>query len=196
MSVRFPISHLSSMSRIGAVSLALVSLAINGATASAFGAKTASEATLAHKVNPFVGTGKGPGDTENLYPGPVAPFGMVQLSPDTEDHGLGYHYDQMTIKGFSMTHMSGVGCPNEGEVFMMPTTGAVATQESDFQSPYSHNQESASPGYYQVRLDRTGINAELAATERTGMVRFTYPGRSACQLPAPHQPHAQSHHRC
>lgn len=175
MSARSLFSHLSSSNRIGVVSLALASLILSGATASAFAGKTASETTLARKVNPFIGTGKGPGDTENLYPGPVAPFGMVQLSPDTEDHGLGYHYSQMTIKGFSMTHMSGVGCPNEGEVFMMPTTGAVSTQESGFQSSYSHNQESASPGYYQVRLDRSGVNAELTATERTGMVRFTYP---------------------
>ncbi|MFT4112072.1 GH92 family glycosyl hydrolase [Silvibacterium sp.] len=129
----------------------------------------------ARLVNPFIGTGKGPGDSENLFPGAVTPFGMVQLSPDTEDHGLGYHYYQGTIKGFSMTHMSGVGCSNEGEVFLTATTGQIQTQTKDYESPYSHDDEKASPGYYQVRLKRDGVNAELTATERTGMVRFTFP---------------------
>jgi len=129
----------------------------------------------AAKVDLFIGTGRGPGGPENLFPGPVMPFGMVQLSPDTEDNGYGYHYDQMSIKGFSMTHMSGVGCSNEGEVFFTPTTGPVSTEESEFESPYSHDQESAAPGYYQVRLQRWGVNAELTATDRTGMVQFTFP---------------------
>jgi putative alpha-1,2-mannosidase len=96
-------------------------------------------------VNPLIGTGTGPGDTINLFPGPTLPFGMVQLSPDTEDHGFGYHYAQLGLKGFSMTHMSGVGCPNEGEVFFTATTGPVKTQESDFESPYAHSDEEASP---------------------------------------------------
>lgn len=129
----------------------------------------------AAEVNLFIGTGRGPGGPENLFPGPVMPFGMVQLSPDTEDKGYGYHYDQLDIKGFSMTHMSGVGCSNEGEVFFIPTTGEVNAEESQFESPYSHDQESASPGYYQVQLQRWGVNTELTATDHTGMARFTFP---------------------
>jgi predicted alpha-1,2-mannosidase len=134
----------------------------------------------ASDVLPLVGTGKGPGDSINLFPGPSMPFGMVQLSPDTEDRGYGYHYYQDAVRGFSMTHMSGPGCPNEGDVFFTATTGDVQTKVSDFQSPYSHAQESAAPGYYSVVLTRWGIHAELTATDRTGMAQFTFPaGRSA-----------------
>ncbi len=129
----------------------------------------------AASVNPLIGTGTGPGDTINLFPGATMPFGMVQLSPDTEDRGFGYHYSQLTIQGFSMTHMSGVGCPNEGEVFFAPTTGPVQTRVADFESPYSHSDESASPGYYRVHLSRWDTDVELSATDRTGIARFTFP---------------------
>ncbi len=134
----------------------------------------------AASVDPLIGTGFGPGDGVNLFPGATTPFGMVQLSPDTEDHGFGYHYTNTDVKGFSITHMSGPGCSNEGDVFFTATTGPIMTQVQDFQSPYSHTQESASPGYYQVRLLQWGINAELSATDRTGVARFTFPaGKSA-----------------
>lgn len=126
-------------------------------------------------VNPMIGTGTGPGDNNNLFPGPTMPFGMVQLSPDTESHNYGYHYYQKDIQDFSMTHMSGVGCPNAGEVAFMPTTGPVEPEVSQYQSSYSHQQESASPGYYQVQLLRWGINAALTATDRTGVVQITFP---------------------
>jgi len=139
----------------------------------------------AQLVNSFIGTGKGPGDSENLFPGAVMPFGMAQFSPDTEDKGLGYHYYQQILKGFSMTHMSGVGCPNEGEVFLTATTGPVETQQTAIESAYSHAEESASPGYYQVRLQRWDVNAELTATERTGMVRFTFPADRAANVVLP-----------
>lgn len=141
-------------------------------------------------VNPFVGTGRGPApdvdsSNENLFPGAVLPFGMVQLSPDTESHGYGYHYFQNTIQGFSMTHMSGVGCANEGEVFFTATTGPVTTQDKDFESPYSHDQESASPGYYRVLLTRWDVNAELTATDRTGEARFSFPAGKAANILVP-----------
>ena len=83
---------------------------------------------LSAYVNPMVGTGGDPDDGIDLFPGAVRPFGMVQLSPDTEEHGFGYHPIQTRIKGFSMTHMSGVGCANEGDVFFTATTGPIATQ--------------------------------------------------------------------
>jgi len=131
-------------------------------------------------VNTLIGTGSDPDDGINLFPGATMPFGMVQLSPDTEDHGVGYHYIHTRIKGFSMTHMSGPGCANEGDVFFTATTGPVVTQVVDFQSPYSHKWENAVPGYYQVELLQWGINAELSSTNRTGVARFTFPaGKSA-----------------
>jgi predicted alpha-1,2-mannosidase len=144
----------------------------------ALGTASAQSSTVtgpAASVNPLVGTGFGPGDGVNLFPGATTPFGMAQLSPDTEDHGLGYHYTNTTVKGFSMNHMSGPGCSNEGDVFFTATTGPIMTEGQDFQSAYSHKQESASPGYYQVRLLQWDINAELSATDRTGIARFTFP---------------------
>lgn len=131
-------------------------------------------------VNPMIGTGGDPDDGINLFPGAAAPFGMVQLSPDTEDHGLGYHYIQKWLKGFSMTHMSGPGCANEGEVFFTATTGPVVTQVNDFQTPYTHTLESAQAGYYSVQMLQWDIKAELTATDHTGIARFTLPaGRPA-----------------
>ena len=129
----------------------------------------------ASSVNTLIGTGGDPEDGTMTYPGAVAPFGMVQLSPDTENHGFGYHYIHKAIKGFSMTHMSGPGCANEGDIFFMPTTGPIVTEFTDFQSPYSHRYETAKPGYYQVQLLQWNINAELSATVRTGVARFTFP---------------------
>jgi predicted alpha-1,2-mannosidase len=131
-------------------------------------------------VNPMIGTGGDPDDGINLFPGASTPFGMVQLSPDTENHGVGYHHIQSRIKGFSMTHMSGPGCANEGDVFFTATTGPIVTRDSDYQSPYSHKQEKAAPGYYQVQLLEWGIDAEMSTTDRTGVARFTFPaGKSA-----------------
>ncbi|MFP5229461.1 MAG: GH92 family glycosyl hydrolase [Acidobacteriota bacterium] len=143
-------------------------------------AQSSRTSDLSSEVNPLVGTGYGPGEGINLFPGAVVPFGMVQLSPDTEDHGFGYHFTQTQIKGFSMTHMSGPGCANEGDVFFTATTGPVVTQTADFQSPYSHQQEHATPGYYQAQLLQWAIKAELSATEHTGIARFTFPaGKNA-----------------
>ena len=134
----------------------------------------------ADSVNPLIGTGRGPGGSINLFPGPTLPFGMAQLSPDTENHGYGYHDFQHSIQGFSMTHLSGVGCANEGDVFFTATTGPIHTQVGDFQSSYSHSQEMAEPGYYRVRLSRWDVNAELTATNRAGIARFSFPaGKSA-----------------
>jgi predicted alpha-1,2-mannosidase len=142
-------------------------------------------ATPAASVNPMIGTGGDPDDGINLFPGAVRPFGMVQLSPDTEDHGFGYHYIQSWIKGFSMTHMSGVGCANQGDVFFTATTGPIVTQVSDFQTPYSHDSEKASPGFYGVQLLESGINVKLTATERTGMAQFTFPAGKIANILVP-----------
>lgn len=149
---------------------------------SAYDSRAAGPASL---VNPMIGTGADPDDGINLFPGAAVPFGMVQLSPDTEEHGVGYHYIQSRIKGFSMTHMSGAGCANEGDVFFMPTTGPIVTQVSDFESPYSHTMEKATPGYYQVQLLQWAINAELSATEHTGIARFTFPAGKAANILLP-----------
>jgi predicted alpha-1,2-mannosidase len=127
-------------------------------------------------VNPFIGTTNG-GDT---FPGADAPFGMVQWSPDTTSRpdGGGYSYNDSAITGFSLTHMSGPGCHAEGDVPVLPTTGAVDTSATD---SFSHSNESASAGTYSVKLD-DGVTTALTATSRTGMADFTFPATTQANL--------------
>ncbi|MGK5631006.1 GH92 family glycosyl hydrolase [Streptomyces sp. URMC 123] len=122
-------------------------------------------------VNPFIGTQ----NFGNTFPGASAPFGMVQVSPDTGGQG-GYDYKHRAIHGFSQTHLSGAGCRVVGELPLMPTTGAVTTVDHErYRSEFSHTDEEASPGYYRVGLKTYDIDAELTATERTGWQRYTFP---------------------
>ncbi|GLZ28960.1 alpha-1,2-mannosidase [Lentzea sp. NBRC 105346] len=129
-------------------------------------------------VNPFVGTQ----NFGNTFPGASVPFGMVQVSPDTGGQG-GYDYQQNTIYGFSQTHLSGVGCGVMGELPIMPTTGNVDNVDINaYKSPYSHQDETASPGYYRVGLSRYGVNAELTATKRTSWQRYAFPASGAANV--------------
>ncbi|MGP3925529.1 GH92 family glycosyl hydrolase [Streptomyces sp. 8N616] len=138
----------------------------------------AAPADPAALVNPFVGTQ----NFGNTFPGASAPFGMVQVSPDTGGQG-GYDYKQDKIHGFSQTHLSGVGCGVMGELPIMPTTGAVDTVDPDeYRSEYSHDDEKAEPGYYRVGLNTYDIDAELTATERTGWQRYTFPNSGAANV--------------
>ena len=137
--------------------------------------------TLASYVDPFIGTDGG-GDT---LPGAGAPFGMTLFSPDTHAPSVGYGWGDHRIEGFSLTHMSGVGCDDEGDVFLTATTGPVKTAVADYSSPFSHRRESASAGYYSVSLRRWNINAELTATERTGLIRFTFPAGQPANILIP-----------
>ena len=146
----------------------------------------APKALRAHKtlfsyVDPLIGTDGG-GDT---LPGAGAPFGMTLFSPDTHAPSVGYGYGDHRIEGFSLTHMSGVGCDDEGDVFLTATTGPVKTQAADYLSPFSHKRESASAGYYSVNLRRWDVNAELTATERTGLIRFTFPAGEPANILLP-----------
>ncbi|MCL5283679.1 MAG: GH92 family glycosyl hydrolase [Armatimonadetes bacterium] len=127
---------------------------------------------LVDYVNPFIGTTNG----GNMFPGASAPFGMVQFSPDTRAPSVGYDYNDHQIQGFSLTHMSGVGCTDYGDVFLTATTGPIETNDvSDYESGFSHSTEAASPGYYRVRLDRWGVGVRLTATTRAGMAEFRFP---------------------
>ncbi len=129
-------------------------------------------------VRPFVGTE----NFGNTFPGASAPFGMVQVSPDTGGQG-GYDYRQNTIYGFSQTHLSGVGCGVAGELPIMPTTGAVTSVDPNrYRSAYTHDDEEASPGYYRVGLPTYGVTAELTATDRTGWQRYTFPATGAANV--------------
>jgi len=132
-------------------------------------------------VNPFIGTDF----TGNTYPGAQAPFGMVQLSPDNGlpgwDRISGYFYPDSTIAGFSHTHLSGTGAGDLYDISFMPVT--LPYKEADaplgIHSLFSHDEETASAGYYQVRLKDYDINVELTATERCGIQRYTFPEADA-----------------
>jgi len=133
-------------------------------------AEASAHGQLTDLVNPFIGTE----NDGNTYPGAAVPFGMVQFSPDT-GHNTGYDYSQNHIRGFSLVHLSGVGCGLGGDLPVLPTTGDVTqTDYAQYAAEFSHDDEHASPGYYQVGL-KSGIEAELTATARTGVQRYTFP---------------------
>jgi len=125
---------------------------------------------LTDDVNPFVGTdGFG-----NCYPGAQLPYGGIQISPDTDnrdyDCAAGYKYSKPLIQGFSLTHLSGTGIPDLGDFLFVPGTGSSLAG-----SRFSHEAETASPGYYSVDLQDYGVKAEMTAALRSGIFRFTYP---------------------
>ena len=133
-------------------------------------------------VNVIIGTG-GHGHT---YPGATVPFGAVQLSPDTYTKGWdwcsGYYNSDTSIMGFSHTHLSGTGCGDLLDVLLMPNVGEVKLDpgtrenpEAGYRSRFSHDDEHAEPGYYSVLLKDPNVHAELTATERTGLHRYTFP---------------------
>lgn len=144
------------------------------------------EIQLTDYVNPFIGTA-GPGNT---YPGATVPFGMVQLSPDIGipgwDRIAGYNYKDSIISGFSHMHLSGTGAGDLYDILVMPTNSRFTKRIKDNNfipfSRFSHNQETAIPGYYTVNLLDFGIKAELTATARTGIHKYTFPKDEASQI--------------
>ena len=125
-------------------------------------------------VNPFIGTGAVENSLSgNCYPGATVPFGMVQLSPDTQespdwDKASGYDYNDSHLCGFSHTRLSGTGACDLIDLLLMPTT------TGNTWSALRHEQEEAYPGYYAITLE-DGIKARLTATTRTGIHHYTYP---------------------
>ncbi|HRY33284.1 MAG TPA: GH92 family glycosyl hydrolase [Bacteroidales bacterium] len=158
------------------------------------------EDDLSRWVNPFIGTHR----MGHTYPGATLPFGMVQLSPETNYlpmyiHGKynpevyrycsGYQYEDTVIYGFSHTHFSGTGHSDLGDFLLLPTTGSVdswlrnndLTRSSTF-SVFSHRDEAAEPGYYRVKLATSGILAELTASERVGFHSYTFPRSDSANI--------------
>lgn len=129
-------------------------------------------------VNPFIGTG-GHGHT---YPGATMPFGMMQLSPDTRLDGWdgcsGYHYSDEYIYGFSHTHLSGTGVSDYGDILLMPTNDVHFNNGADgqkgYRSHFSHENETAQPGFYKVHLDDTNIDVELTVSKRSGIHKYSF----------------------
>ena len=151
-------------------------------------------ANLVQYAHPLVGTAK----MGHTFPGATVPFGMVQLSPDTDTvsyatlegrynpdvyrYCAGYQYDDPTIVGFSHTHFSGTGHSDLGDFLVMPIVGSLrlnpgtaARPGSGYRSRYSHQTEVAEPAYYRVKLEDSGVLAELTATARVGVHRYTFP---------------------
>jgi predicted alpha-1,2-mannosidase len=164
-------------------------------------APQSNDENLVNYINPLIGT-QGEG---NVYPGPVAPHGMVQLGPDTDkkswETASGYEYGDNVIIGFSMQHLSGTGIPDLGDFLIMPSTGKLdfvpgtvkvknKTRYKDYeQDPdsgyctrFSHNDEVVKAGYYSVKLPEHDILVELAATERAGILKFTFPKSDSANI--------------
>jgi len=148
-------------------------------------------------VNPFVSVRRprvtpqtpviGTSTDGHTFPGADMPFGMVQWSPDTASNPPGgYSYNDQTITGFSLTHLSGAGCRMFGDVPFLPTTALLGASPASSLSPYdstfSHSSEQASPGNYAVALARWGIGVQLTATTRAGMGSFSYPAGAPAHL--------------
>ena len=125
-------------------------------------------------VNPLVGTGA----HGHTFPGALVPFGAVQLSPDTRltgwDGCSGYHYDDNVVYGFSHTHLSGTGCSDYGDILVMPFSGKGSPVNTRYCSKFSHQRETASPGYYAVQLDGPNVFAEMTTTVHVGCHRYTF----------------------
>lgn len=137
-------------------------------------------------VDPFIGTG----EEGHTFPGATSPFGMVQLSPDTQIRhfrqsykwAAGYRYEDTTILGFSHTHFSGAGHSDLGDFLLQPVAGEVRLEpgeidppDSGYRSRFRHETEKAEPGYYAVTLDDYKVRVELTATPRVGVHRYTFP---------------------
>lgn len=150
-------------------------------------------------VNPIIGT-NGMGHT---FPGACVPFGLVQLSPDTDtiphnvdgkyqprayEYCAGYQHKDSSIVGFSHTHFSGTGHSDLGDILIMPTTGCLklnpgtATDpDGGYRSRFSHDTEISRPGYYEVMLADYGVKAQLTTTKRAGIHKYTFPKESENQ---------------
>jgi predicted alpha-1,2-mannosidase len=172
-------------------------VALTAASLAAFPASAAAETDPAASpyasVDPRIGTG----EDGHTFPGATVPFGMVQLSPDTQVRhykqsykwAAGYRYEDTTILGFSHTHFSGAGHSDLGDFLIQPISGEVRLEpgapdkpQSGYGSRFSHATEESQPGYYAVTLADYGVRAELTATARVGVHRYTFPGGRAAHL--------------
>ena len=145
-------------------------------------AQPAAEGNYTRFVDPKIGTG-GHG---HVFVGANVPFGMVQVGPtsipQSWDWVSGYHDSDSTVVGFSHTHLSGTGIGDLFDVTVMPVVGEVTYARGEEKDPQSglwsyadRTKEAVRPGYYSVPLVRYDITAEMTATERVGLHRYTFP---------------------
>ena len=168
------------------IAICLAFLAYSCATPEKSGSEEATDYTA--YVDPYIGSG----EHGHVFVGANVPFGAVQVGPQNIFKGWdwcsGYHYSDSIIIGFSHTHLSGTGCSDLGDILLMPYTGEVRTLrgeqdniEGAASSYYSHANESVEPGYYSLLMDN-GVKAELTATERVALHRYTYPAEGERRL--------------
>lgn len=161
---------------------------------------TSAQENVIQYVKPITGTQR----MGHTYPGATVPFGMVQLSPETDTipyemngkynpdvykYCAGYQYEDKTIVGFSHTHFSGTGHSDLGDFLIMPTTGTLQLNpgtadhpENCYRSAFSHSTEVAEPAYYKVKLEDDNIIAELTASNRVGFHQYTFPGTNQAHI--------------
>lgn len=154
-----------------------------GVSASCSGVLSSADSTdYASFVDPFIGAA----DNGHTFPGACRPFGMVQTSPVTGAIGWRYCseyvYSDSIIWGFSQTHLNGTGCMDLGDILVMPSTGQRLRSWDAYRSPFNKKTEEASPGYYAVTLSAPDVRAELTATTRAAMHRYTYINSDSASL--------------
>jgi putative alpha-1,2-mannosidase len=178
---------------VAAALIPVLGLTIGFAASPATAAGQDRAASAYDSVDPLIGTG----EDGHTFPGATLPFGMVQLSPDTQIRhfkqsykwAAGYRHEDTTILGFSHTHFSGAGHSDLGDFLIQPVSGDVRLDPgtsgqpgSGYGSRFSHSTEEAKPGYYAVTLADYGVRAELTATTRAGVHRYTFPAGKAAHV--------------
>lgn len=178
------------LSKLKKINFSLIILLTQALTATA---QNRNAEKLVPYVMPIIGTER----MGHTYPGTTVPFGMVQLSPETDsvnyelngkynpkvyEYCAGYQYEDKTITGFSHTHFSGTGHSDLGDFLVMPTVGALKLNpgtadkpNSGYRSRFSHQNEVSQAGYYKVKLDDYNIQAEMTASTRVGFHQYTFP---------------------
>jgi predicted alpha-1,2-mannosidase len=171
---------------VAAVLIPVMGLTMGFAASPATAAEQDRTPSAYDSVDPLIGTG----EDGHTFPGATVPFGMVQLSPDTQIRhfkqsykwAAGYRHEDTTILGFSHTHFSGAGHSDLGDFLIQPISGDVRLDPGTIELPgsgygsrFSHLTEEAQPGYYAVTLADYGVRAELTATTRAGVHRYTFP---------------------
>lgn len=170
------------MTRMSALLAALTCFFFYTSCTNKIATQSATSADLTQYVDPFIGSGF----HGHVFVGANRPFGAVQLGPKNMSEGWdwcsGYHISDSTIRGFVHTALSGTGIGDLGDISLMPVTGDVAMAKgqpdnyaSGYFSLFSHDEETARPGYYAVKLKRYGIDVELTASERVGFHRYAFP---------------------
>lgn len=183
-------SHYFALNRLFAASCAVftISCTAGGSGVDATSLPAASQARPSMRytklVDPLIGTG-GPAKNINCFPGAVLPWGMVAVSPDTTpatgspptgNHSAGYLADDEVIVGFSHVRLQGTSTPDLGSVMLMPAVGPEASlvTATGYRSRYDKTTEQAQPGYYAVTLTTPNVRAELTATRRAALHRYTF----------------------